>query len=38
MDYAAVLEKLKADERTSDLFEKRNSKKLFDPYAEQTFF
>ncbi|MEM8737333.1 MAG: nitrite/sulfite reductase [Planctomycetota bacterium] len=32
--YAAVLEKLKADERTSDLLEKRNPAMVFDPYIE----
>ena len=35
MGYAAVLEKLKADERTSDLLEKRNPAVVFDPYIEK---
>ena len=34
MGYAAVLEKLKADERTSDLLQKRNPAMVFDPYIE----
>ncbi|MEM9420517.1 MAG: nitrite/sulfite reductase [Planctomycetota bacterium] len=35
MGYAAVLEKLKADERTADLLEKRNPAMVFDPYIEK---
>ncbi len=34
MGYAAVLDKLKADKRTTDLLEKRNPAMVFDPYIE----
>jgi sulfite reductase (NADPH) hemoprotein beta-component len=33
--YAAVIEKLRVDDRTADLLEKRNPPMVFDPYIEK---